>query len=58
MKLFCVDHPLLVASKILFFIGSPRRRLNQTFRYRAEDGDMVNVCQADIFAFSEMLRTA
>ncbi|CAH3195057.1 unnamed protein product [Porites evermanni] len=23
-----------------------------------EDGDMVNVCQADLFAFSEMLRTA
>ena len=27
-------------------------------RYRDEDGDMVNVCQADLFAFSEMLRTA
>ena len=27
-------------------------------RYRDEDGDMVNVCQADVFAFSEMLRTA
>ena len=24
-------------------------------RYRDEDGDMVNVCQADLFAFSEML---
>ena len=27
-------------------------------RYRDEDGDMVNVCEADLFAFSEMLRTA
>ena len=27
-------------------------------RYRDEDGDMVNVCQADLFAFSEMLRTS
>ena len=27
-------------------------------RYRDEDGDMVNVCQQDLFAFSEMLRTA
>ena len=27
-------------------------------RYRDEDGDMVNVCQADLFALSEMLRTA
>ena len=26
-------------------------------RYRYEDGDMVNVCEADLFAFSEMLRT-
>ena len=26
--------------------------------YRDEDGDMVNVCEADLFAFSEMLRTA
>ena len=24
-------------------------------RYRDEDGDMVNVCQADLYAFSEML---
>ena len=27
-------------------------------RYRDEDGDMVIVCQADVFAFSEMFRTA
>ena len=27
-------------------------------RYRDEDGDMVNICEADHFAFSEMLRTA
>ena len=27
-------------------------------RYRDEDGDMVNVCEADLFAFSELLRTA
>ena len=27
-------------------------------RYRDKDGDMVNVSQADLFAFSEMLRTA
>ena len=26
-------------------------------RYRDEDGDTVNVCEADILAFSEMLRT-
>ena len=26
--------------------------------YCDEDGDMVNVCEADLFAFSEMLRTA
>ena len=26
--------------------------------YHDEDGDMVNVCEADLFAFSEMLRTA
>ena len=26
-------------------------------RYRDEDGDMVNVCQADLYAFSEMLCT-
>ena len=31
---------------------------NIRLRYRDEDGDMVNVCQADLFAFSEMLRTA
>ena len=27
-------------------------------RYRDEDGDMVNVCEADLSSFSEMLRTA
>ena len=27
-------------------------------RYYDEDGDMVNVCEAHLFAFSEMLRTA
>ena len=26
-------------------------------RYRDEDGDKINVCEADLFAFSEMLRT-
>ena len=26
-------------------------------RYRDEDGEMVNVCQADLFTFSEMLHT-
>ena len=26
--------------------------------YRDEDGNMVNVCQADVFAFLEMLHTA
>ena len=29
-----------------------------TLRYRGEDGDMVNVYEADLFASSEMLRTA
>ena len=29
-----------------------------TLRYRDEDGNMVNVCEADLFASSEMLRTA
>ena len=27
-------------------------------RYCDEDGDMVNVCEADLFAFSEMFCTA
>ena len=31
---------------------------NIRLRYRDEDGDMVNVCQADLFALSEMLRTS